>query len=305
MKSVVIDEYGDNDVIQIADIDCPKPDSGEVLVKIHAAGVNPVDWKIRNGAGQRMGMTLPIHLGGEIAGTVAAIGEGVTGFFEGDAVFGIIGTGGFAEYARCNASLLARKPSTLDFVSSAALPLGALTAWQAMFDVAGLVEGQRLFITNGSGGVGSLAIQIAKARGVHVTAMASSKNEKYVRSLGADVFVDHTKQPFENVVANSDIVFDTVGGEVFQRAFKTVKKGGFVVTIVAFLDGEGEHDGIHSARATCKPNAAQLGSIVDLVEVGKLEPRIESVFPFMEVKAALEHLESGRASGKVVLQVND
>jgi NADPH:quinone reductase-like Zn-dependent oxidoreductase len=190
MKTVRIDAYGDNDVIQLVERPRPEPDVGEVRVAIRAAGVNPIDWKIRNGAGQRMGMTPPIDLGSEMAGIVDAVGQGVERFVVGDAVFGMVTLGAFAEYIVVPETVLARKPDRLDFIQSAAVPLGALTAWQALFGIAKLQMGERLLITGGSGGVGSLAIQIAKAHGAHVTAMASGRNESFVRSLGADVFID-------------------------------------------------------------------------------------------------------------------
>ena len=163
MKAAIINEYGNNDVVHIVDIERPEPKANELLIKVHAAGVNPVDWKIRNGAGQRLGMTLPIHLGGELVGTVEKLGEGVSGFEPGDAVFGMAHSGTFAEYATVKAADMARKPSNLDFVQAAALPLAGTTAWQAIFDKAGLAAGQRLLVTNSSGGVGSLAVQFAKA----------------------------------------------------------------------------------------------------------------------------------------------
>ena len=303
MKAVVIAEYGSNEVVQLTEVEQPEPKGGEVLVKVHAAGVNPVDWKIRNGAGQRMGMTLPIRLGGEIAGTIEEVGASVTGLKAGDAVYGVISIGSFAEYAAVPADKLALKPSSLDFTRAAAVPLGALTAWQAMFDVAGLAGGQRLFITNGSGGVGSLAVQIAGAKGVHVTAMASERNENYVRGLGVDVFIGHARQPFEQVVHDTDVVFDTVGGDIFQRAFHTLKRGGFLVTVVAFPDKKGEQHGVGVARAICKPNPMQLVSIRELVEAGKLEPRIATILPLEQVKDALDLSESGRVSAKIVLQI--
>jgi NADPH:quinone reductase-like Zn-dependent oxidoreductase len=286
MRAVMISEYGANDKVRLADVERPVPKAGEVLVKVHAAGVNPLDWKIRNGAGRRMGMTLPICLGGEIAGTVGQLGTGVAGLKVGDAIYGVISVGGFAEYVAVAADKLAVKPANLDFIRAAAVPLGGLTAWQAMFDVAGLAAGQRLFITNGSGGVGSLAVQIAKARGVHVTAMASKRNEDYVRSLGVDDFIDHATQPFETVVHDMDVVLDTVGGDIFQRAFLAVKKGGFLVTVVAFPDKEREQHGVSVARAMCKPNPAQLASVRELVEAGKLEPRIATILALNEVRDA-------------------
>lgn len=303
MKAVVINEYGDNNVVQYTDVDRPEPQAGEVLVKVHAAGVNPVDWKIRGGAGQRMGMTLPIHLGSEITGTVEKLGGGVNGFKEGDAIYGIIKSGGFAEYAMASAADMVRKPASLDFVFAAAVPLGALTAWQAMFDVAKLASGQRLLVTNSSGGVGSLAVQLAKAKGAHVTAMASGRNEEYVRGLGADEFIDYTKQSFEQVARDMDVVFDTVGGDTFQRAFNTLKKGGFLVTAVAFPKDEDRRHGVGVERVMCKPNAGQLASIRELVEAGKVRAHVATVLPLAQVKQAFELSESGRTRGKIVLQV--
>ncbi|MET0583080.1 MAG: NADP-dependent oxidoreductase [Pseudoxanthomonas sp.] len=303
MTAVSITGYGSNDVVRVGVVDRPRPRVGEVLVKVHAAGVNPLDWKIRNGAGQRMGMTLPIRLGGEIAGVVEEVGEGVSDFQVGDAVYGVITTGGFAEYAAVAAETLARKPANLDFETAAAVPLGALTAWQALFDVAALAGGQRLFITNGSGGVGSLAVQLAKARNVHVTAMGSGSNEDYIRGLGADTFIDHTKQLFEDVIGDMDVVFDTVGGDVFERAFKTLRKGGVMVTVVAFPKEEAERYSVRVERATCKPDHDELAAIAELVEASSLAPRIATILPLAQVKEALDLSESGRARGKIVLRI--
>lgn len=303
MKAVVIHQYGDNSVLDYTDVARPQAQPGEILVKVHAAGVNPVDWKIRGGMGQRMGMTLPIHLGGEISGTVAQLGAGVDAFAVGDAVFGIIPAGGFADYAVAKAAELVRKPATLDFIVAAAVPLGALTAWQALFDLANLRSGQRLLITNGAGGVGSLAIQLAKAAGAHVTAMASGRNEAFVRGLGADAFIDYTATPFDAAARGMDVVFDTVGGETFQRAFATLNKGGFLVTAVGFpSDAERQH-GVGVARVYCQPNAAQLESIRALVDEGKLRPHVATVLPLAAIKEAFALSESGRTRGKIVLQV--
>ncbi|WP_320201640.1 NADP-dependent oxidoreductase [Agrobacterium sp. rho-13.3] len=305
MKAVVIKAYGNNDVVEYTDVDRPQPQAGEVLVKIHAAGINPVDWKIRNGLGQRLGMSLPIHLGGEIAGTIEDLGDGVSEFNVADAIYGIIPSGGFAEYAVAKAGDLAPKPANLDFRQAAAIPLGALTAWQAMFDLANLSSGQRLLITNSSGGVGSLAIQIAKAMGAHVTAMGSTPNEDYVRSLGADDFIDYKKQRFEDLAHDMDVVFDTVGGDTFDQAFLTLKKGGFLVTAVAFPQDEASRYGVGVARVYCKPNARQLVSIRELAEAGKLKPNVATVLPLASIKQALDLSESGHTRGKIVLHVND
>ncbi len=303
IKAVVINEYGNNDVVQSVEVERPKPQPGEVLVKVHAAGVNPVDWKIRDGAGQRMGMTLPIHLGGEIAGTVEEVGEGVRNLQVGDAIFGIIKSGGFAEYAVAKASDMVPKPTSLDFVQAAAVPLGALTAWQAMFDDAKLASGQRILITSTSGGVGSLAVQLAKHKGAYVIGLASGRNEEFVRGLGVDEFVDYTQRPFEEVVKDVDVVYDLVGGDTFQRAFQTLKKGGFLVTSVAFPKEEAQQFGVSVKRGFCVPNAEELAAIRDLVEAGKLKVHIATVLPLAEVKQSLELSKSGRTRGKIVLQI--
>jgi len=303
MKAVVIQAYGDNDVVRCVETGRPQPRAGEVLVRVLAAGVNPVDWKIRGGAGQRMGMSLPIHLGSEIAGVVAELGEGVGDFRQGEAVYGIVPSGGFAEYVAVRAADLARQPAKLDAVHAAAVPLGGLTAWQALFDMAKLAAGQRLLVTSGAGGVGSLAVQLAKARGAHVTAMASGPNEGFVRGLGADAFVDYTRQPFETVARNMDVVFDTVGGETFQRAFRALRPGGFLVTSVAFPGDEARQHGAGVGRVQCRADGRQLAAIGELVDAGRLRPHVAQVLPLAAVRDALALSEAGRTRGKIVLQV--
>ncbi len=304
MKAIVIKEYGNEDVVNYVDVERPEPKASEVLVKVHVAGVNPVDWKIRNGLGERLGLKLPIMLGGEIAGTIEKLGEAVTGFREGDAVYGIIRSGGFAEYAIAKVGDVAAKPQSLDFENAAAIPLGALTAWQAIFDLAHLSNGQRILITGASGGVGSLAVQLAKAKGAYVIGTASGRNEKFVRDLGADEFVDYTKQNFEEVVKDVDVVFDAVGGDTFERAFQTLKKGGFLVTSVEFPSEEKAQEfGVKAARVYCKPNAEQLAAISALVDEGRLKAHVATVLPLVEVKKAFQLSESGRTRGKIVLQI--
>ena len=303
MKAVLIREYGDNDVVRIEDVDRPTPAAGEVLVKVHAAGVNPIDYKIRNGAGQRLGMTLPIPMGGELVGTIEQVGESVAGFDRGDIIFGMVHTGAFAEYAVAKAADMVRAPSNLDVIQAAALPLAGSTAWQAIFGEAGLAAGQRLLVTNSSGGVGSLAVQFAKAAGAHVTAVASGRNEEFVRSLGADEFIDYTRQPFEEATRDIDVVLDTLGGETFQRAFQTLKTGGIMVTVVAFPAGEADRYGVRVTRSFTRPNAENLTSIKRLAETLKVTPHVETVLPLADVKQALALSESGRVRGKIVLAI--
>lgn len=303
MRAVTVHRYGGNEVVECIDVPRPVPACGEVLVKVHAAGVNPVDWKIRAGMGVRLGLSLPIRLGGEFAGTVEAVGSDVVTLRVGDAVFGIIPSGAFAEYAVARADALVSKPRALDFVESAALPLGALTAWQAMFDLGGLSAGQRLLIIGGAGGVGSLAVQLAKSHGAEVTAVASGRNEAFVRALGVDAFIDYTKQPFDQVARDMDLVFDTVGGDSHERGCRTLKPGGTIVSAVAFPGDEAQRYGIHSLRVFCKADAGQLHRIRDLAERGLVVPHVETVLPLEAVRAALVLSEGGRTRGKIVLRM--
>ncbi len=303
MKTVLIREYGSNDVVEVIDVLRPEPAAGEVLVKVHAAGVNPIDWKIRGGAGERMGMTLPIRLGSEVVGTIETCGAGVSQFQKGDAVFGMVPSGAFSQYAVIKADHLVLKPKNLSVVGAAAIPLAGTTAWQALFDEAKLSAGQRLLITNSSGGVGSLAIQFAKARGAQVTAVASGRNEKFVRDLGADHFIDYTRQAFEDIATDMDVVLDTMGGEVYHRALRTLKKGGKMITVVAFPQDEAERYGVSAKRSFTVPNALSLKEIARLVEAGKVTPYIDAVLPFADVRDALAISEAGRTRGKIVLTV--
>lgn len=303
MKTVLIREYGSNDVVEVIDVLRPEPGAGEVLVKVHAAGVNPIDWKIRGGAGERMGMTLPIRLGSEVVGTIETCGADVSQFQKGDAVFGMVPSGAFSQYAVIKADHLVLKPKNLSFVDAAAIPLAGTTAWQALFDEAELSAGQRLLITNSSGGVGSLAIQFAKARGAQVTAIASGRNETFVRDLGADHFIDYTRQAFEDIATDMDVVLDTMGGEVYHRALRTLKKGGKMITVVAFPQDEAERYGVSAKRSFTVPNVESLSEITRLVEAGKVTPHVDTVLPFADVRDALAISEAGRARGKIVLTV--
>ncbi|WP_211173052.1 NADP-dependent oxidoreductase [Brasilonema bromeliae] len=308
MKAIVINAYGNEDVLNYVDVERPAPKADEVLVKVHAAGVNPAEWKVRDGMGEAFGLKLPLILGGDIAGIVEEVGEAVESFKKGDAVYGLTASGGFsggyAEYAVAKTDTIVPKPDSLSFEEAAAIPIAALTAWQAMFDLAHLSSGQRILITGASGGVGSMAVQLAKAKGAIVIGTASGRNEQFVRDLGADEFVDYTQQPFEEVVKDVDVVFDTVGGDTQERAFQTLKKGGFLVTSAQTPSEEKAKEfGTEAAFVFCKPNAGQLTEINRLIEEGKLKIHIETVLPLTEVKKAHQLSQSGRTRGKIVLQV--
>jgi len=307
MKAIVINEYGDESVLNYTDVERLEAKEGEVLVKVYAAAVNPADWKIRDGMGESFGFKLPLILGGDIAGIVEAVGVDVENFKQGDAVYGMTVSslsGGYAEYAVAKADAIAPKPESINFEEAAAIPIAALTAWQAIFDLANLSSGQRILITGAAGGVGSMAVQLAKAKGAFVVGTASGKNEQYVRDLGADEFVDYTQQSFEAVVKDVDVVFDTVGGDTQERAFQTLKKGGFLVTSAQTPSEEKAKEfGVEAAFVFCKPNAGQLAEINRLIEEGKLKIHIETVLPLAEVKKAHQLSQSGRTRGKIVLQI--
>ena len=308
MKAVVINKYGDESVLEYTDAPRPKVKADEVLVKVYAAAVNPADWKIRNGMGERFGFKLPLILGGDIAGIVEEVGDAVENFKRGDEIYGMTLSslsGGYAEYAIAKPEGIAPKPESLSFEEAAAIPIGALTAWQAMFDLANLSSGQRVLITGASGGVGSMAVQLAKAKGAFVVGTASGRNEEFVRSLGADEFVDYTKQNFEEVVKDVDVVFDTVGGDTQERAFQTLKKGGFLATAAGPPSEEKAKEfGVKAEFVHCKPNAQQLAEINQLIEEGKLKIHIETILPLTEVKRAHALSQTGRTRGKIVLTIN-
>lgn len=305
MKAVKIEEYGDESVLNFADVKRPEPKADEVLIKVLASAVNPVDWKIRDGLGAVFGLEPPLILGCEIAGTIESVGGAVENFKTGDAVYAYLSshTGGYAEFAVAKENEIAQKSESLDFENAAAVPVGALTAWQSLFDLANLQSGQTVLIHAAAGGVGSVAVQLAKAKGAFVIGTASGKNEEFVKSLGADKFVDYTKTKFEDVVKNVDVVFDTIGGDTQKRSFQVLKKGGFLVTAVSPPSEEKAKEyGVQAAMVNVQPNAKHLAEINQLNEKGKLKTHVEIVFPLAEVKKAHELSKGGRTRGKIVLQ---
>ena len=302
MKAVRIERYGGEEVMELVEVERPKPGAGQVLLKVTAAAVNPVDWKIRDGLGELFGMKPPLILGCEVAGTVET---GSGNLAPGDEVYGYLGThsGGYAEYAAAPASEFVRKPKQVDFDTAASVPVGALTAWQGIFDLGKLASGQRILITGASGAVGSMAVQLAKVKGAHVIGLASGKNEEFVRKLGADDFIDYRKAKFENKVRDLDVVFDTVGGETQERAFQTLKRGGFLVSTVNPPSAEKAREfGVTVAMVQMMPKPEQLAEINQLLESGKLKVRVATVLPLSEFKEALRLSASGHADGKIILR---
>ena len=305
MKAVRIEHYGNEEVMELADVERPQPAESQLLVRVRSAAVNPVDWKIRDGLGEMFGMKLPVILGCEVAGTVQAIGDKVKDFAAGDEVYGYLGahSGGYAEYVAGPASEFVRKPKQIDFDTAASMPVAALTAWQGIFDNGKLASGQRILITGASGAVGSMAVQLAKAKGAYVIGTGSGRNEEFVRKLGADEFIDYKKAKFEDKVSGVEVVFDTVGGETQERAFQALKRGGLLVSTVSPPSaGKAKQFGVTVAMVVMMPKHDQLAEINRLIESGKLKVRVATVLPLAEVKKAHQLSASGHADGKFILR---
>jgi len=311
MKAVRIERYGNEEVTTLAEVERPTPGDNELLVKVRAAAVNPVDWKIRDGLGELFGLKPPLILGCEVAGTVEAVGSrgssrtGVSDFVAGDEVYGYLSahSGGYAEYVAAPASEFVRKPKHINFDTAASVPVAALTAWQGIFDHGELASGQRILITGASGAVGSMAVQLAKNKGAYVIGTGSGRNKEFVRQLGADEFIDYKNAKFEDKVSGVDVVFDTVGGDTQQRAFQTLKRGGVLVSTVSPPSAEKSKEfGVTVAMVVMMAKGDQLAKINRLVESGKLKVRVATVLPLTEVKKAHQLSSSGHADGKIILR---
>jgi NADPH:quinone reductase-like Zn-dependent oxidoreductase len=306
MKAVRMHDYGGPEVLVYEEIPRPVPVGDEVLIAVEAAGVNPVDWKIREGYLRSTRMhTLPHTLGCDVAGTVAASGDQVRDFAVGQAVYAytsLAREGTYADFVIAKQVEIAAKPAKLDFTEAAAIPVAGLTSWQALFDTAGLMPGQRVLIHAAAGGVGSIAVQLAKWKGAHVIATASAPNRDFVQSLGADEFIDYTVVRFDKVVQDVDVVFDTIGGETQERSFRVLKKGGFLVSIVnpPAADSLNAYE-IRGAMTSVQPNGAQLTEIATLIDAGLIKTHVDTVLPLSEARKAQELSQTGRTRGKIVL----
>jgi len=302
MKAVVAHEYGGPEVLKYEDAPRPQPKADEVLVRVIAAGVNPVDTYVRSGKfGQG---TLPLIPGRDIAGIVEKAGPGAVKFKKGDAVYGNVRNGGYAEFAVAAEKDLAPKPDTLDFVQAAAVPVAARTAWNALIETAHLGAGQTVFIQGGSGGVGTFAIQIAKLRGAKVYSTASSANQDLLKEMGADVAIDYTKQKFEDVVRDVDVALEAAGRETLERSFAVVRKGGFLVSIVGPADAaKAQQYGIQAPPLALSPSA--LTEVTKLFDAKKLKVVVTQTLPLSEARKAHEQVGTHHTRGKIVLKVRD
>ncbi len=311
MKAIRIHEFGGPSVLKHEDVPLPQPAEGEVLIRVHAAGVNPVDWKTRSGRGmaKRLEISFPLILGWDVSGVIEEIGAGVTQFKPGDEVFGLVRFpqlgATYAEYTAVPASHLAFKPRTLDHIQAAALPLVSLTAWQALFEGAQLEAGQRVLIHAAAGGVGHIAVQLARWRGAYVIGTASSRNVLFVRQLGASEVIDYETASFEQYVSNVDVVLDPLAGEVRERSWQVLKKGGVLVSILGEpAAGAAAAYGVRAVYVLVRPEASQLAQIAALVDEGHIRPEIDTVYPLQEAASAHERVERGHTRGKVVLKVS-
>ena len=333
MKAFTFKRYGKSPDLGFENVDYPSPAEDEILVKVYAVGLNPIDNMIPGGMFKPvLHFKLPATLGSDLSGVVIAAGSRVTRFRPGDEIFASIfdtGTGSLAEFALVPESLAALKPKNLDFVQAASLPMVSLTSWQAFTERAHLQPGQKVFIPAGSGGIGSFAIQLAKHLGAEVATTTSSANAGWVRQLGADEVVDYKKQAFEHVLSGYDIVIGTLRGDLIEKSLNILKPGGKIISLIGPLDVAfartrqlniilriifglmsrkilrlSKKRGLDYSFLFVRPDGDQLTQIGKLLEAEKIKPVIDKVFPFAETQEALDWLQRGHAKGKIVVKVH-
>jgi len=306
MKAVVAHQYGGPEVLKLEEIPVPELKENEILVRVVASGVNPADPLILGGKyAKEFGTHLPLILGYDMAGLVEKTGAKVTKLKVGDPVYAyLLWGGGWAEYCLSNETESAIKPKSLTFTEASAVPLAALTAWQALIDIGKIQGGQTVLIHGGSGGVGSFAIQIAKARGARVIATASATNQDLLKQLGADVAIDYTNPNWEATVHNVDFALLPVGGETMRRTYGVMKKGGIIATLISRADpAELEKRGIRGAPVFSHPDAGELAEITKLIDAGKIKPVVSQVLPLTDAAKADQQAETHHTRGKIVLKI--
>jgi NADPH:quinone reductase-like Zn-dependent oxidoreductase len=312
MRAAQIKDYGGPDVMQtVDDVPKPEPDADQLLVEVHAAAVNPFDWKVRQGyMKDSVPLQLPATLGGDFAGIVAQVGANASGFEVGQEVYGqanaLSGHGSYAEFTPVKAESLTEKPSNTDFVAAAALPLAGVSAYQALVEHINLQTGQKILIHGGAGGIGSLAIQLAKYIGAYVASTAATDDIEFVKGLGADEVIDYQNQAFETILKDYDAVFDTVGGETYDKSYQVLKPGGIIVSMIASpnQDAAGAKN-IQAIAQQTRLNPERLSKLTELVEAGAIKVEIDKVFPLDGAAEALEYIKQGHHRGKVVIKVKD
>lgn len=305
MRAARFHTYGPPEVLVIEEVPRPVPEEGQVLVKVHAAGVNPIDWKVRAGyMEQYMPLQLPAIPGYDLAGVVEAVGSGVTEFAPGQEVFGR-GSGSYAEYAIAPATALAPKPANISFDQAATIPIGGVTAWVGLFDTADLQAGQTLLVQGAAGGTGSYAVQLGRWKGASVIGTASARNLETVRELGAEVAIDYTATRVESVASGVDVVFDTVGGETMEASWQLLKPGGILVEIAGMPSPEAaQQHGVRAGGVQAPPDISGiLRRLAELVERGEVRTELGQVFPFEAAAQAHTSSETGHGRGRIVLHI--
>jgi NADPH:quinone reductase-like Zn-dependent oxidoreductase len=307
MKAIVVHESGGPEVLKYEDAPRPEPKEDEVLIRVMAAGVNPVDAAIRAGRFHGGGGKLPFIPGMDVAGVVEKTGAKITKIKAGDPVYAYLSfkeQGGYAEFAIAKESEVSIKPKTITFEAAAAVPLAATTAWQALIDTAKIDKGQTVLIHGGTGGVGHFAIQIAKARGAKVIATASTANQGLLKELGVDQAIDYTTTKFEEVVKDVDVVLDAVRADTLARSYGVVKKGGMIVSITGQPNqAELDKRGIRGAFVSAHPDAKVLEELTRLIDAKKIKPVVSQVFPLADAAKAHQQIETAHTRGKIVLKV--
>lgn len=310
-QAIRVHQYGGPEQLRLEQISCPEPREGEVLIRVYAVGVLPVEWKIRQGLFQRyMPVPLPYLPGSAFAGVIEEVGPGVTAFQAGQAVFGRTNAGAYTEYATASVETIALKPENLSFAEAATISGGATVAWTALFEGnAELQAGQSVLIHAGAGGVGLFAVQFASLKGARVIATAGAANQDFVASLGAETVIDYATTPFEQVARDVDVVLDTIGGETLLRSLYVVKPGGIVVSLLEQPSQEiARERGIRAMKNTSSlpyPSTSLLQTIAQLMSEGRVKTAIERVFPLNEAGLAHELSQTGHGRGRIVLQVVD
>jgi 2-desacetyl-2-hydroxyethyl bacteriochlorophyllide A dehydrogenase len=308
-KAVRIHQFGKAEVLSYEDAPMPVIKADEVLVKIHASSINPVDWKVREGyLKDFIPHTFPLTLGWDFAGEIVAVGSDVSNWKAGTAVYArpdIGRDGAYAEYIAVRANEIAAKPASINWQQAAAVPLVALTAWQSLYEGANVQAGERVLIHAGAGGVGTFAIQLAKLRGAYVITTTSTKNVELVKALGADEVIDYTQNDF-STLRDIDVVFDTMGGDIQDKSWQTLKRGGRLVSITSQPSDESAAlVGATPLYCFVQPNATQLQALAELIDAGKIQIIIDSVYTLKDIAAAHAKSESGRTRGKIVIQVSE
>ena len=303
-RVIQVYRYGGPEQLKLERKPRPEPQAGEVLLRVHAAGVNQIDWKIRQGLMKDFQpVTFPYTPGIEVAGVVEEVGPDVAADLIGQAVLGQIAAGAYAEYVTVPVEALALKPETLSFIEAAAFPVGATTAWRTLFDNGGLTSGQRVLIQGAAGGVGLFAVQLAKWKGAQVIGTASTANLEFVRSLGADTVVDYTTTPVESVVQDVDLVLDGVGAATLSSSLAALRHGGTLISIAGMPSPEqAQARGVH-AMMSRGPASVPLETLTRLVDEGHLKVPAGKTFPLSEVQQAHEYSQSGHGRGRIVLRV--